>query len=77
MWEVGAIALGSIVVGAWEAATLWKENKKKETAVFVVLMTVAALLFAAQTMNYSLPNPLDGIAAVFRPVSKALYAVFK
>lgn len=76
MWEVGAIVLGSIAVGAWEVASLWKEKKRKETAVFVILMTVAAALFAAQTMHYSLPNPLDGIAAVFRPVSKAIYAMF-
>lgn len=76
MWAAAAILIGSVAVGAWEGATLWKEKKRKETVIFAFLMAAAASLFAAQTLNYSLPNPLDWIAAVFRPISKAIYAMF-
>lgn len=68
---IGIIIVVAIIV-AIEAPALWKKRWIKELWVFSVLMLVGTSLSLAQALRAPIPNPLDWITAVYKPISDFL-----
>ena len=73
MWPIISIlAVGGIII-AIEVPSLLKQKEKKELWIFSILLLVAIGLSIAQSLRVTLPNPLDWIAYVYKPLSELVF----
>ncbi|WP_236690318.1 hypothetical protein [Guptibacillus hwajinpoensis] len=75
MWFVLLIGIIILAYSVIEIPKFKKSNQKKELWTFSSLLLVGYSLLIAQTMNAPIPNPLDMITFVYKPVSKVLFAL--
>ncbi|MBW5446362.1 hypothetical protein GE107_09850 [Cohnella sp. CFH 77786] len=68
VWSIFVI-IGAAAICWIDVPRLRRNKAVKERWAFGVLLTVAAGLGIAQSMRVRLPNPLDWIFSVFRPIS--------
>ncbi|OMF22226.1 hypothetical protein BK133_26680 [Paenibacillus sp. FSL H8-0548] len=73
MLAVVCIVTLSVLVAIIEAPRLIKRRLKKETIVYFICLGVAALLSSGQGLKLNMPNPLDWITFVYKPLSDALF----
>ncbi|WP_078411761.1 hypothetical protein [Priestia abyssalis] len=52
-----------------------KRKQKKELAAFFVLFFIGTALSMAKALHFPIPNPLDAIAAIYKPFSKLLLSL--
>lgn len=77
MWYVFGIIMVSIGITIYEVPNLLKKNSKKELVVFSILLILALALSIAEILYEDLPNPLDGITMIYKPVSDFLFDLLK
>jgi hypothetical protein len=65
------------VIALVEVPSLLKKGLKKELWVFGILLLLGTGLSIAQGLQMNIPNPLDGIAAVYKPMSDFLFGLLK
>lgn len=65
---MGILALSALIF-AWEIKPLLKQNMRKDLWAFCFFMLLATGLMVAEVLGIPIPNPMEGIAAVFSPVS--------
>lgn len=61
-----------IAIIAFEAPDLIKKKMWRELTAFGVLMLIGMFYSYGQILDLPLPNPTDGIMAIFKPVSQYL-----
>ncbi|WP_246040348.1 hypothetical protein [Ectobacillus funiculus] len=57
--------------------SLLKKNHKKDLWVFSSLLLLGVVLNIWEQMGRSIPNPLEGITAIFQPYSEVISNIFK
>lgn len=73
MWAIiGILAVGGIIINI-EVPLLLKQKSKKELWIFSILLFVAIGLSIAQSLRIKLPNPLDWVAYVYKPLSDLIF----
>lgn len=72
MFGVLGIVIGSAFLFTWEMRQLKKEKNKKDVWVFSLLMIVATGLMIAEVLGVEIPNPHEGLAAIFEPFGRLL-----
>ncbi|GIP32616.1 hypothetical protein [Paenibacillus sp. J2TS4] len=70
--SVGVILVG-LAIAIREIPYLKKNRLKKEAAVFWILLIAGTGLGVALGMKLPLPNPLDWIIMLYKPISDALH----
>lgn len=72
MWNaVGILAAAALF--AWlEIPLLLKAKMKKELWVFSILLLIGTGICIAISLDWAIPNPLDIIYVVFKPMSQLL-----
>jgi hypothetical protein len=77
MWSItGIVAIGGIIM-CIEVPSLLKENHRKDLWVFSSLLILGIVLNILVQVKISIPNPLEGITAIFQPYSKVISEIFK
>lgn len=77
MWSiVGIIAIGVIIMFI-KVPSLLKKNHKKDLWVFSSLLLLGIVLNILEQVDVSIPNPLEGITAIFQPYSEVISNIFK
>lgn len=61
-----------IAIIAFEVPDLIKKKMWRELAAFGVLMLIGMFYSYGQILDLPLPNPTEGIMAIFKPVSQYL-----
>ncbi|PYI54947.1 hypothetical protein [Paenibacillus flagellatus] len=77
MWPLLAILLIAAAIAAFELPSLWRNELKKDAAFFAFLLLFGTGLSMAQAMQADIPNPLDWIAYVYKPLSDWIYGSMK
>lgn len=77
MWAIVGILTAAVLIALFEVPSLLKRGYKKELWVFSVLLLVATGLCIAKSMDVKIPNPIDWISAVFKPLSDFLAGALK
>ncbi|MCZ8514017.1 hypothetical protein O9H85_16625 [Paenibacillus filicis] len=77
MWAIMGILAGSAIILWIEVPRLLKTKMIRELWVFSALLLLGTALSAARSMRVQLSNPLDWIAAVYKPVSDILFSLLK
>ncbi|MBM7585626.1 glucan phosphoethanolaminetransferase (alkaline phosphatase superfamily) [Bacillus pakistanensis] len=77
MWVIAGILLVTILIFAFEVPPLWKKKKKKELIVFSFLLLFGTGLSIAKSLDIKIPNPLDFITFIYKPISDVMMNFFK
>ncbi|WP_223067190.1 hypothetical protein [Paenibacillus caui] len=73
VWITAAVVVIMII----EVPPLLNNGMKKELWVFGILLLLAAGLSIAEGLQLGIPNPLDGIAVIFKPFRDLLFGLLK
>ncbi|MBU7318792.1 MULTISPECIES: hypothetical protein [Paenibacillus] len=72
----GILAVGAAIV--WlEVPSLVRTKRKKELWVFSLLLALGLGLSIAKSLRLNIPNPLDWIAYLYKPVSDYVFGILK
>ncbi|MBK5443735.1 MULTISPECIES: hypothetical protein [unclassified Peribacillus] len=77
MLAVAGILVIVAVIIAIEAPSLLRKKLKKELWIFSILLLFGTALSIAQALNIKIPNPLDWITAIYKPLSDMIEKVLK
>lgn len=72
MWATLGIVIVAILIFMAEAPSLLKNKAKRELWVFSVLFVIGVGLSITRGLNVSIPNPLDVLIIVYKPLSDLL-----
>lgn len=73
MLIVSSMIALSTLIACIEVPPLLKRGLKKEVMVFLVFLFICILLSIAQGLHAKLPNPLQWLTIVYRPLSEAVF----
>lgn len=77
MWSIAGIIIVGVIIMFIKIPSLLKKNHKKDLWVFSSLLLLGIVLNILEQMELSLPNPLEGITAIFQPYSEVISNIFK
>ncbi|WP_307891684.1 hypothetical protein [Bacillus swezeyi] len=77
MQVVAGILLISGLIILLELPTLWKKKQKKEIWVFSLLLAFGVALNITEGLGVEVPNPLDWLAVIYKPLSDAIMSLLK
>lgn len=69
MLKVIGILLVAAIILLIEVPSLLEKKYKKELLVFSILLTIGVGLSIAQAVGKTIPNPLDLLTLVFKPIN--------
>ncbi|SDN09492.1 hypothetical protein SAMN05518871_103277 [Psychrobacillus sp. OK028] len=69
--SVGILLVAAFIVFI-EVPSLVEKKYKKELIVFSILLTIGVGLGVAHSLGKSIPNPIDLLTFIFKPVHDAL-----
>ncbi|MGG0288157.1 hypothetical protein ABEY41_24260 [Peribacillus butanolivorans] len=65
------------IIIAIDVPSLLRKKLKKELWIFSVLLLFGTALSIAQALNIKIPNPLDWITAIYKPLSDIIEKLLK
>lgn len=77
MVTVAVILVFVAVIISIDVPHLLRNNSKKELWIFSILLLFATALSIAQALNLRIPNPLDWITAIYKPLSDVIEKFLK
>lgn len=72
MWPSLGILLFSVIVISLQLPKLIKKGLKKEAVLFTAMMAGATLLGIAFLLHVHLPNPLNLLVRIYKPLSRII-----
>ncbi|WP_312474096.1 hypothetical protein [Neobacillus sp.] len=72
MLGVVGVLVVAIIILVKEIPYLKKKKLKREGWTFSILLLFAVGLGIAQSLHLNIPNPLNGLTFIFKPLSKIL-----
>ncbi|HZG80818.1 MAG TPA: hypothetical protein VEZ13_08635 [Brevibacillus sp.] len=76
MGAIGIVAVAVIIAMA-EVPGLWKKRRMKEVWVFMLLLFLGTGIGIAESLTLQVPNPLDWITALYKPISDFIQAILR
>lgn len=77
MLAVTVILILVAIIIAIDVPSLLRKKLKKELWIFSVLLLFGTALSIAQALNIKIPNPLDWITAIYKPLSDIIEKLLK
>lgn len=77
MFAIVGILILTTIIALIEVPPLIKNKAKKDLGVFLFLLLFGLGLSIAEVLRWDIPNPLDGISFVFKPISDWMEQVLK
>ncbi|MDM5225025.1 hypothetical protein QUF73_02265 [Cytobacillus sp. NJ13] len=69
MIAVAGVLIVIAIIIAIDARPLWRKKQKKELWAFSILMIFGTALCMLYALDVKLPNPLDWLTAIYKPLS--------
>ncbi|MGE7764004.1 hypothetical protein [Peribacillus sp. NPDC096540] len=76
MAVAGILVIVAIII-AIDVPSLLRKKLKKELWIFSILLLFGTALSIAQALNIKIPNPLDLITAIYKPLSDMIEKLLK
>lgn len=71
------ISVGIVLIAVFiviiEAPNLKRTKSRKERWLFFVLLLIGVVLGVLQSFQINIPNPMNGIAFIYRPLSDVIF----
>ncbi|KON67162.1 MULTISPECIES: hypothetical protein [Peribacillus] len=77
MLAVTVILVIVAIIIAIDVPSLLRKKLKKELWIFSVLLLFGTALSISQALNIKIPNPLDWITAIYKPLSDMIEKLLK
>ncbi|TYP75482.1 hypothetical protein [Paenibacillus methanolicus] len=77
MWGIVATMAAGLVFAGFELPRLKRAQLHKERLVFLAALGLAVTLNVLHALRIPLPSPFKLIEAIYGPIGKAFFAVFK
>lgn len=77
MWGITGIVVTTAFIVMIEVPPLIKAKLKKELWLFSIMLLLGTLLSIAKFLQLPIPNPLDMLFVIFKPMSDMLFSFFK
>lgn len=77
MGAILAVIAAAVVIIFIDVPALLNQKRKKELRMFGVLLLCGVGLSIAEALDWYMPNPLDWIAVMYKPLSDLLYGMLK
>ncbi|CAH0313531.1 hypothetical protein SRABI96_05108 [Peribacillus sp. Bi96] len=77
MVAVAGILVIIAAIIAIDVPPLMRKKLKKELWIFSILLLFGTALSIAQALNIKIPNPLDWITAIYKPLSDMIEKLLK
>lgn len=72
MFAIAGIVMTAVIIAMLEAPSLWRKREMKELCIMSTLLLFGTGIAIVQSMHIPLPNPLDWIGYVYRPIGKLI-----
>ncbi|PGY09925.1 hypothetical protein [Bacillus sp. AFS031507] len=72
----GILVIVTVII-AIDVPPLLRKKLKKELWIFSILLLFGTSLSIAQAMNIKIPNPVDWITAIYKPLSDIIEKLLK
>jgi len=73
---IGILAIAGIIAMA-EVPRLRRKGHKKELWVFMLLLLLGTGISIAESLSVKVPNPIDGIAYLYKPINDFIQGILK
>lgn len=77
MWPIAGVLAIGVAFMFIEVPALLKKKQRKDLWVFSILLLFGIALNIMEILEMPIPNPLEGITAIFRPFSHMMQGIFK
>ncbi len=77
MWAITGIVVTASLMVILEVPPLLKAKLKRELWLFSILLLLGTLLSIAKYLQIPIPNPLDMLYVIFKPMSDLLFSFLK
>lgn len=77
MWVSAGILVITVMIIIKEVPTLLRNKLKKELWVFSILLLFGTGLSIAQGLQKEIPNPIDWISFIYKPLSDLISSFLK
>lgn len=77
MWVITGILAVAVIVILIEVPSLLKRKLRKELWVFSILLILGTGLSIAQGLHWNIPNPLDLMIVIYKPISNIIFGFLK
>jgi hypothetical protein len=77
MWAITGIVVTASLMVILEVPPLLKAKLKRELWLFSILLLLGTLLSIAKYLQIPIPNPLDMLYVIFKPMSDLLISFLK
>ncbi len=77
MWVITGIVVTASLIVILEVPPLVKAKLKRELWLFSILLLLGTLLSIAKYLQIPIPNPLDMLYVIFKPMSDLLFSFLK
>jgi hypothetical protein len=77
MWSVIGLFVVCVFIAAIEAPHLLLKKMKRELYLFLSILLFGFAISSLQALRVTLPNPLDWVTAMFKPISDITYDFLK
>lgn len=76
MGVIGIVAVAALIAMA-EVPGLWKKGQRKEVWVFMLLLLLGTGIGIAESLTRKVPNPLDWITSLYKPISDFIQTILR
>ncbi|MBO9607251.1 MAG: hypothetical protein J7639_14920 [Paenibacillaceae bacterium] len=76
-WSITGVVAGVALLGLLDAPYLRKTKSRKETWLYIVIMLSGLTMTVLWILDVPLPNPVEYITALYKPLSNWLYGLLK
>lgn len=77
MWIVFGIVALAIAIALIEVPNLLKRGLRKELWIFAILLLLGTGFSIAEGAQVKIPNPMDALAFIYKPLTQWLFGFFK
>ena len=74
--SLGILLVAGVII-LFEVPPLLKQKQKKELFVFSILLIIGVVLSIVFTLGKTIPNPMDFITFIFKPLSDFITQLLK
>ncbi|MEW9674212.1 hypothetical protein [Ammoniphilus sp. 3BR4] len=77
MWSIAGIVVIGVIMMFIEVPSLLKKKQRRDLWVFSILLLFGVGLNILEQQDVNIPNPFEGITAIFQPYSDVISGLFK
>ena len=77
MWAIIGILFVAGVITYIDVPSMLQKRMIKESVVFLLLLGIAVILSVLEAIRISLPNPLDWLISIHKPMSDMLFEILE